>query len=76
MPPPERDSNGTRALVWFKRNLAALGLPLLPRTGPLPQVLHELRREFAFTHLLSHEVTGPGWSFTRDLAVAAMPGVD
>jgi len=60
MPPPERDSNGTRALVCFKRDLAALGLPLLLHTGPLPRVLHELRREFAFTHLLSREVTVPG----------------
>ena len=122
MPPPAENAAGTRALVWFKRDLrlrdhaplaeamrfdhalalvviepawlespecdprhvaflldcvaalqrdlAALGLPLLVRTGPMPQVLQSLRGDFAFTHLLSHEETGPGWSYARDLAVA------
>ena len=54
----------------LKHDLAALGLPLLVRTGAMPQVLQSLRREFPFTHLFSHEETGPGWSYTRDLAVA------
>jgi deoxyribodipyrimidine photo-lyase len=54
----------------LQRDLAARGLPLLVRTGAMPQVLQSLRREFPFTHLLSHEETGPGWSYTRDLAVA------
>jgi deoxyribodipyrimidine photo-lyase len=36
----------------------------------MPQVLQTLRHEFAFTHLFSHEETGPGWSYSRDLAVA------
>ena len=50
--------------------LAERGLPLLVRSGPMPHVLQVLRREFVFTHLFSHEETGPGWSYTRDLAVA------
>jgi deoxyribodipyrimidine photo-lyase len=50
--------------------LAQRGLPLLVRTGAMPQVLQALRREFAFTHLFSHEETGPAWSYARDLAVA------
>jgi deoxyribodipyrimidine photo-lyase len=54
----------------LQRDLAALGLPLVVRTGETPQVLQELRREFAFSHLFSHEETGPGWSYARDLAVA------
>lgn len=54
----------------LRRDLAARGLPLLVRAGALPQVLQTLRREFPFTHLFSHEETGPGWSYTRDLAVA------
>jgi deoxyribodipyrimidine photo-lyase len=54
----------------LQRDLAARGLPLLVRTGSMPQVLQTLRREFPFTHLFSHEETGPGWSYTRDLAVA------
>ena len=55
----------------LQRDLAARGLTLLVRTGAMPQVLQALRREFAFTHLFSHEETGSGWSTTRDLAVAA-----
>ncbi len=55
----------------LQRDLAARGLPLLVRTGSMPQVLQTLRREFPFSHLFSHEETGPGWSYTRDLAVAA-----
>ena len=51
--------------------LAAKGLPLIVRVGAMPQVLQDLQREFAFTHLFSHEETGPGWSYRRDLAVAA-----
>ena len=51
--------------------LAARGMPLIVRMGAMPQVLQALRREFAFTHLFSHEETGPGWSYSRDLAVAA-----
>jgi deoxyribodipyrimidine photo-lyase len=54
----------------LQRDLAARGLPLLVRTGAMPQVLKTLRGEFPFTHLFSHEETGPGWSYTRDLAVA------
>ena len=54
----------------LQRDLAACGLPLLVRTGAMPQVLQSLRREFPFTHLFSHEETGTGWSYTRDLAVA------
>ena len=54
----------------LQRDLAARGLPLLVRCGPMPQVLQTLRLEFAFTHLFSHEETGPGWSYSRDLAVA------
>ncbi|MDE1929203.1 MAG: deoxyribodipyrimidine photo-lyase [Burkholderiales bacterium] len=55
----------------LQRSLAQRGLPLLVRTGAMPQVLQALRREFAFSHLFSHEETGPGWSYARDRAVAA-----
>jgi deoxyribodipyrimidine photo-lyase len=54
----------------LRRDLAARGLPLLVRSGPMPQVLQALRRDFPFTHLFSHEETGSGWSYARDLAVA------
>jgi deoxyribodipyrimidine photo-lyase len=54
----------------LQRELAGRSLPLLVRIGTMPQVLQALRREFGFTHLLSHEETGPGWSYARDLDVA------
>jgi deoxyribodipyrimidine photo-lyase len=54
----------------LRRDLAQRGLPLQVRIGAMPQVLQSLRHEFTFTHLFSHEETGPGWSYTRDLAVA------
>jgi deoxyribodipyrimidine photo-lyase len=54
----------------LRRDLAARGLPLLVRTGAMPWVLQSLRKEFFFSHLFSHEETGPGWSYARDLAVA------
>jgi deoxyribodipyrimidine photo-lyase len=54
----------------LRRDLWARGLPLLVRRGAMPEVLQCLRREFPFTHLFSHEETGPGWSYSRDLAVA------
>ena len=57
-------------VAQLQRDLAARGLPLLVRTGAMPQVLQALRQDFAFTHLFSHEETGPGWRYTRDLAVA------
>ncbi len=54
----------------LRHSLAAIGLPLIVHTGSMQQVLGHLHRKFAFTHLFSHEETGPGWSYTRDRAVA------
>ncbi len=45
------------------------GLPLLVRIGSAVQVLAQLHQELGFTHLLSHEETGPGWSYVRDVQV-------
>ncbi len=60
-----------RCVAELRAGLAARGLPLLVRVGALPQVFDELRQRWPFTHLLSHEETGPGWSYARDKAVAA-----
>lgn len=54
----------------LREALARRGLPLLVRSGSLPEVFEPLRRDYAFTHLFSHEETGPGWSYARDRAVA------
>ncbi len=55
----------------LRTSLAARGLPLLVRVGPVPEVLQALRQELPFSHLFSHEETGTGWSYQRDIAVAA-----
>lgn len=51
--------------------LAERGLPLLVRVGSAVAVLEDLRQQLRYTHLYSHEETGAGWSYARDLAVAA-----
>jgi deoxyribodipyrimidine photo-lyase len=51
--------------------LAERGLPLLVRVGSAVPVLAQLHSEVGFTHLLSHEETGRGWSYVRDIAVGA-----
>ena len=51
--------------------LALRGLPLLVRVGSALPVLSQLHAEFGFAQLLSHEETGSGWSYTRDVQVGA-----
>jgi deoxyribodipyrimidine photo-lyase len=58
-------------LAELRCALAARGLPLVVRFGSAVKVLDEVHRELAFTQLVSHEETGPGWSYQRDLQVAA-----
>lgn len=55
----------------LKHDLAARGLPLLVRRGSAVEVFQALRLAFPFSHLYSHEETGSGWSYQRDIAVAA-----
>ena len=59
-----------QSLQELRGRLAARGLPLLVRVGPALAVLAQLHAEFHFTQLLSHEETGPLWSYARDRAVA------
>ena len=58
-------------LAELRAALSLRGMPLLVRMGSCVTVLTQLHAEVAFTHLLSHEETGPGWSYTRDVQVAA-----
>jgi deoxyribodipyrimidine photo-lyase len=71
---PECDSShvdfALSCLAELRAALAALGMPLLVRVGQAVAVLAQLHRELAYSHLLSHEETGPGWSYGRDLQVA------
>ena len=59
-----------QSLSELRATLAALGLPLWVRVGSVLPVFDALRQEFEFTHLLSHEETGSGWTYSRDIAVA------
>jgi len=54
----------------LRESLQRLGLPLVVRVGAMPDVLQALRQETGFTHLFSHEETGPLWSYARDRRVA------
>ena len=64
-------------VVWYlqsvqslRTELAARGLPLLVQVGDMLQLLQALQQQHGITHLFSHEETGAGWSYSRDLAVA------
>lgn len=58
-------------LAELRVALGQLGLPLLVRVGSAVTVLAQLHNEVGYTHLLSHEETGPGLSYGRDRQVAA-----
>ena len=58
------------SLVPLRLALYQRGLPLLVRVGTATTVLAELQAQTSFTHLLSHEETGPMWSYQRDVDVA------
>jgi deoxyribodipyrimidine photo-lyase len=57
------------ALRELSSSLARRGVPLLLRTGRVPQVFAQLRRELPFVRLWSHEETGLLATFARDLRV-------
>ncbi|NBD20753.1 deoxyribodipyrimidine photolyase [Aquabacterium fontiphilum] len=59
-----------RCLAELQADLAGRGLRLLVRVGEATDVLAAVHRAWAFTDLLSHEETGPFWSYERDRAVA------
>jgi len=72
---PECDASHVQfaleCLAELRTALARRGLPLLVRVGSAVAVLAQLRQELAYTQLLSHEETGSGWSYARDVQVAA-----
>lgn len=59
------------SLVELRRDLAELGQPLIVRTGNVTSVLERARRRFGSIAVWSHEETGNGWTYARDLQVAA-----
>ncbi|MEM1349096.1 MAG: deoxyribodipyrimidine photo-lyase, partial [Myxococcota bacterium] len=54
----------------LRRDLAALGVPLLRRTGEAAPVLERMHHELGFAHIWSHEETGLDWTRRRDARVA------
>ncbi|MFO7629187.1 MAG: FAD-binding domain-containing protein [Prochlorococcaceae cyanobacterium] len=59
------------SLLELRVELARLGQPLVVRCGQMEQVLERAHRLFGIAGLWSHEETGNGWTYARDLGVAA-----
>ncbi|NGO40148.1 deoxyribodipyrimidine photolyase [Limisphaera ngatamarikiensis] len=68
---PQHLAFALACLEPLRVQLAARGLPLWVRQGEVTEVLTALHVRYRFTHLFSHEETGPGWSYARDRAVRA-----
>jgi deoxyribodipyrimidine photo-lyase len=58
-------------LTELQAALAALGQPLVIRSGDAVEILEALRQHFTITSLWSHEETGNAWTFARDIRVGA-----
>ncbi|MEM9285227.1 MAG: deoxyribodipyrimidine photo-lyase [Pseudomonadota bacterium] len=58
-------------LHTLREELAALGQPLVVRTGDAVDVLSSLCDANAISRIWSHEETGNGWTYARDRRVAA-----
>ncbi|MCP9774466.1 cryptochrome/deoxyribodipyrimidine photo-lyase family protein [Cyanobium sp. WAJ14-Wanaka] len=58
------------SLLELRDCLARLGQPLVVRIGQVEQVLERAHRQFGIASLWSHEETGNGWTYARDLRVA------
>ena len=59
------------ALLELRQALMDLGQPLVVRSGDVVQVLERARRQFGIDGLWSHEETGNGWTYQRDVRVGA-----
>ena len=61
-------------LVLLQRGLADLGQPLRIFVGEAVPVLQAIAQMHKIAALYSHEETGNGWTFARDLRVAVWHG--
>jgi deoxyribodipyrimidine photo-lyase len=59
------------SLIELRRELEAIGLSLIVRTGDVVALLDRLHRQIGIGRLLSHEETGNGWTYDRDKRVAS-----
>lgn len=62
------------ALAELDAALGRLGQPLVVRVGAAVDVLDDIHRRHGIAALWSHEETGNGWTYARDLAVKAWAG--
>lgn len=60
-----------QALTELNQQLTALGQPLLVLRGPARQVIQALCQQYPIQAVYSHEETGNGWTYQRDIAVGA-----
>jgi deoxyribodipyrimidine photo-lyase len=58
-------------LLDLRERIGALGQPLVVRMGDAVEVLEAIRRSHDIAALWSHQETGNGWTFARDLRVGA-----
>jgi deoxyribodipyrimidine photo-lyase len=62
----------SRALAELRESLAAIGAPLIVRSGEVTMVLADLVAELPpMSHMWAYEETGNEWTFARDRAVVA-----
>ncbi len=59
------------SLAELQKTLAALGQPLCVMVGDAVQIFRKLHQSHGIEALWSHEETGNGWTYARDLSVAA-----
>lgn len=59
------------SLSELKDALAQKGAPLIIRLGVVTEIFENLRFHFGSFELFSHEETGTGWTYKRDLEVLA-----
>jgi deoxyribodipyrimidine photo-lyase len=61
----------SECLAELQRDLAALGQPLCVMTGEAVSIFRRIHGSHGIAALWSHQETGNGWTYARDLAVAA-----
>jgi len=61
-------------LAELQRDLSALGQPLCVLTGDAVSILRNIHAAHGIAALWSHQETGNGWTYARDLAVKAWAG--
>ena len=57
------------SLLSLDLQLSQMGQPLWTAIGPIEEVLERLYQRFQFQRMVSHQETGPGWTYQRDLKV-------